>query len=98
MCDSPYQASRSFTANSARASDEPFSVMTGPEIGFAHRRIGRNRLIVALRQNLTTGEHGNAVAEIGDDAEIVLDHQHRTLGGDGFDQRADAIDVFVPHT
>ena len=35
MCDSPYQASRSFTDSRARASD-----MTGPEIGLTHGRIG----------------------------------------------------------
>ena len=37
------------------------------------------------------------VGEIGDHREIVLDHQHGAVGGDALDQRADALDVLVPH-
>ena len=37
------------------------------------------------------------VGQIGDHAEIVLDHQHGAVGGDRLDQRADAVDVLVAH-
>ena len=35
--------------------------------------------------------------EVGDHAEIVLDHQHGAVGGDRLDERADAVDVLVSH-
>src|ERR1700730_7325142 len=90
--DSPYQASRLLTARS-----ECPSAMADPEIGFAHRGILRHRLVVALGQHVAAGQHGDAVAQIGDDAEIVLDHQHGALVGQRPDQRADAGDVVVAH-
>ena len=34
---------------------------------------------------------------MGDDLQIVLDHQHRAIGGDAADQLDDAVDVLVPH-
>src|ERR1700733_11769810 len=105
--DSPYQASRLSTARSGRVSamtgprmtgpKMTGPKMTGPEIGFAHRRILRHRLVIALGQHVAAGEHGDAVTQIGDDAEIVLDHQHGALVGERSDQRADAGDVVVAH-
>src|ERR1700685_66635 len=95
--DSPYQASRLSTARSGCASGIDSSGMARPEIGFAHRRILRHRLVVALGQHVAAREHGDAVAQIGDDAEIVLDHQHGALVGQRFDQRADAGDIVVAH-
>jgi hypothetical protein len=80
MCDSPYQASSPLTASMARAPAACFSIMAGPEIGFAHRWIGRHGRIVALGEHLAAGEHGNAIAQIGDHAEIMLDHQHGARG------------------
>src|ERR1700723_107164 len=68
-CDSPYQACRSFTVRSAGRSG-----MAGPQIGFAHRRISRDRLVIPLREHPAAGEHGDAVAQIGNGAQIVLDH------------------------
>src|ERR1700726_2507978 len=95
--DSPYQASRLSTARSGRGSAMIGLKMAGPEIGFAHRRILRHRFVVALGQHVAAGEHGDAIAQIGDDAEIVLDHQHGALVGERSDQRADAGDVVVTH-
>ena len=66
-------------------------------IGLAHGRIGRNRLIVALGQHLPARQHGDPVAQIGNDAEIVLDHKHGAGNGDCSDQRADAHDVLAAH-
>src|ERR1700733_11650038 len=77
-CDSPYQACRSFTVRSAAISG-----MAGPQIGLAHGRIGRYRLVIALGQHPAAGEHGNVVAQIGNDAQIVLDHKHGAARGRG---------------
>ena len=57
MCDSPYQALSWFTVSRSRVSG-----MTGPEIGFAHRRIVGDRFVVALGQHVAAGEHGDAIA------------------------------------
>src|SRR5262245_43756831 len=93
-CDSPYHDCSPSTASSGAA---PGLSMADPEIGLAHLRIGRDRLVIALGQHAPAREHGDAVGEVGDDAEIVLDHQHRAVGGDRLDQRADAVDVLVAH-
>src|SRR5262249_6720071 len=92
--DSPYQACSPWTAR--RGATAGLS-MTDPEIGRAHERVGRNRLVVAFGEHSAAREHRDAIGEVGDDTEIVLDHQHRALGGDRLDERADAIDVFVTH-
>src|SRR5262249_40303351 len=88
-CDSPYQACRLSTASSA-ASGMPHS-----QVGLAHFRIGRDAGVVALGEHAAAGEHGDAVAEIGDHGQIVLDHQHGAVGGDPLDQRRDAADILV---
>src|SRR5215510_9805546 len=76
-CDSPYQACKPSTASSAA---EVGLSMSGSEIGFAHARIGRHRLVVALGQDVSARQHRDAVGQIGDHAQIVLDHQHGALG------------------
>src|SRR5262245_44621018 len=91
-CDSPYQACSPSTASSGAA---PGLSMAGPEIGFAHAGIGRDRCIVSFGQHPAAGEDGDAVGQVGNHAEIVLDHQHGAIGGDPLDQRGDAIDVLV---
>src|SRR5271166_967859 len=68
-CDSPYQACSPSTAS--KGATVGLS-MANPEIGLAHGRIGRDRLIIALRQHAAAGEHRDAVREVGDHAEIVL--------------------------
>src|SRR6266852_1775243 len=93
-CDSPYHACSPSTESSGAPSG---SSMADPEIGFAHERVRRDRLVVALGQHSPAREHRDAVGEVGDHAEIVLDHQHGAVGGDRFDQRADALDVLVSH-
>src|SRR6516164_1938047 len=90
--DSPYHASRFATARSGRASG-----MASSEIGFAHGRILRHSLVVALGEHVAAGQHGDAVAQIGDHRKIMLDHQHRALVGQRLDQSADAGDVVVTH-
>src|SRR5229473_7004659 len=92
--DSPYQACRASTASRGAALGLS---MAGTEISLAHRRVGRDRFVVALGQHPAAREHRDAVGEVGDHAEIVLDHQHRAVGGNRLDERADAFDVFVAH-
>src|SRR5690349_12139275 len=73
-CDSPYQACRSSTASSAP------SGMAHSQIGLAHLGVGRDAGVVALGEHPAAREHRDAVAEVGDHAEIVLDHQHGAVG------------------
>src|ERR1700722_1313839 len=94
-CDSPYHACRPSTARSAPSSmNDP---LADPEIGFAHFRIGRHARIVALGEHAAAGENRDAVAQIGDDTEIVLDHQDRAVHRDRLDEGRDAPDVLVAH-
>ena len=46
-----------------------------PEIGLAHLRVRRHGRVVAFGEDAAARQHGDAVGQIGDDAEIVLDHQ-----------------------
>src|SRR5258705_3490455 len=82
--DSPYQACSPSTARSGAS-----LAMVDPEIGFAHAGIGGDRVIVPFGQDASARKHRDAVGQIGDDAEIVLDHQHGAIGGERADERAD---------
>src|SRR5215472_169003 len=92
--DSPYQACSPSTASSGAVLGLS---MAGSEIGLAHAGMGRDGVIVALGHHATAREHSNAVGQVGDHAEIVLDHQHRAVGRDPLDERGHAVDVLVPH-
>src|SRR3954453_3273587 len=94
MCASPYQACRSATLSSVLCSAAP-SGMAGPHIGLDHFRVLRDRRVVAFRENAAARQHGDGVGEIGDDREVVLDHEHGAVGGDLLDERRDARDVLV---
>src|SRR6476661_3458447 len=91
MCDSPYQACRPSTFSSV-------SAMTGPDIGFDDLRILRHRFVRPFGQHLAARQNGDGVRQIGDDAHIVLDHQHGAVLGDGANQRGDARDVLLAQT
>src|SRR6516164_21704 len=93
MCDSPYQACSSLTAS--RGVTVGLS-MAHSKIGLAHGRIGRDGLIIAFRQNAPAGQHGDAVGEVRNHAEVVLHHQNRAARRNRLDERADASDVLVP--
>src|SRR5215472_11909382 len=94
-CDSPYQACSCSTASKGAATGLS---MADSEIGLAHVRVGRDRRVVAFRQNATPREHRDAVGEVSDDAEIVLDHQHGAVGRDRLDERADPRNVLLSHS
>src|SRR5690349_10376451 len=72
--DSPYQACRPSTARSGAGLS-----MADPEIGFAHVRIVGDSVVVALGEHAAAGENRDAVGQVGDHAEVVLDHQHRAV-------------------
>src|SRR5260370_28324429 len=95
MWDSPYQACNPSMANRGEAPEASF--MAGPHVGFAHLRVRRHGRVVALGENPAAREHRDRMGEIGDHAEVMLDHQYGAVGGDRFDQRGNAIDVLMPH-
>src|SRR4051812_12199202 len=104
MWDSPYQLSRFLMSRMvpAAAAGCGFvavitSGMSGPQIGFLDAFVLGELRIRPLGQHLPAGQHGDGVREVGDDAEIMLDHQDRVLGGDALDQRGDLVDVLVAH-
>src|SRR6202161_4076350 len=87
MWDSPYQASRFWTAR-VGAADAAVAVvasaiftstMAGPQIGFLHTRIFRQLGIVTLRQHMTARQHGDDIGQVRNDAEIMFDHQDGVL-------------------
>src|SRR6186713_1262040 len=91
MCDSPYHACRPFTVRIGA------SAMPDPHVGLAYVWIVGNSLVVAFDQHTPAGQHGDPLAQVRDDGEIVLDHQHGTVGSHRLDQRRDAVDVLMAH-
>src|SRR5262249_12169330 len=105
MCDSPYQASRFWTARTLLILASMISGglamftsgMTGPQIGVLDALVFGQFGVVALRQHLAAGQDRDDVGEIGDDAEVMLHHQDGVFGRDALDQGSDLVDVLVPH-
>src|SRR5882762_7908564 len=93
-CDSPYQACNPATSSSAGAASG--SGMAGPHIGFDDLRIVRDRGVVALGENAPAGQNRDGLRQIGDDRQIVLDHQHGALARSLPDQPGDAADILEP--
>ena len=46
------------------------------EIGFAHAMVGAHGVERAFGQHLALGHHDHRIAELGDEAHVVLDQQH----------------------
>src|SRR5271155_5868082 len=79
ICDSLYQACRPLTSSTvgARAAGvraRAASAMPHPEIGLLHVFVLRHLAIIALRKHASACQHGDAMRQIGDHLEIVLDH------------------------
>src|SRR2546430_5683164 len=91
MWDSPYHAFRSATESSA------VSGMLGAQVGLDHLRMSGHRPVVALGDGLAAREHRDLIREVFHDAEVVLDHEHRSIGCHAPDKRRDALDVRVRH-
>src|SRR3954447_23006628 len=73
MCDSPYQACRSFTARTCAPSAFAAGLvavftsgMTGSQIGFLDPRVLGELGIIAFREHLPARQHRDDVGEIGD--------------------------------
>src|SRR5882757_1867819 len=102
--DSPYQASRFSTASTgARPAAVTVrsaifaSAMTCPQIGFLDALVLGQFGIVAFGKHLAAGQHRDNIGQIGDDAQIMLDHQDGVFRGDALDQCSDLVDVLMPH-
>src|SRR5437867_944718 len=76
--DSPYQACSPSTDSNGRSLALG---MADPEIGFPHRRVGRDRVVVAFGEHPAAREDRDTIGEARNDAEIVLNHEHRAIGG-----------------
>src|SRR5438094_9898187 len=98
MCDSPYQACKSLTSSTCA----PFafaaglaavfaSGMTGSQIGFLDARVLGEFGIIAFGEHLSARQHGDDVGEIGDHAEVMLDHQDGVLRRNALDQGGDLV-------
>src|ERR1041384_8812574 len=92
-CDSPYQAcSPAISSNGAPAE----SRMTGAHIGFDDLRVGRDRGVIALGEDAAARQDGDRLRQIGDDRQIVLDHQHGAVPRGIADETRDAADILLP--
>src|ERR1700694_3145471 len=80
-CDSPYQA---WTFSMRRTSSD----MRGPHVRLDHRRIAGDLRIRPLGQHGAPLQHGDHVADAGDNAHVVFHHQHGAAGGDFLDEEA----------
>src|SRR5271169_5145581 len=87
---SPYQALRSSTSRRGGASVG----MLATHIGLPHALVGRDFGIGSLGEDFAALQHGDAVAEIGDDRQIVLDHDNRAAFGDMPHEVDDARQIF----
>src|SRR5438876_6244136 len=67
MCDSPYQALSPLTSTTLG--------MSCSQIRLNHARILRHRVVVALRQDFATLQHGDVIGQRRDHGKVVLNHQ-----------------------
>src|SRR5665213_811936 len=73
------------------------SAMTGPQIGFLDALVPGQFGVIAFRQHVTAGQHGDDVGQVGHHAQIMLDHQDGVLRRDPLDQCGDLVDVLMSH-
>src|SRR6185312_3982028 len=93
-CDSPYQA---FSPATRRIS----SAMRA-RLGRAHVRLDdlgvpRDFRVRPLGEHGAARHHRDRVADAGDDAHVVLDHEDRAPRGGFLDERLHVAHVLVPH-
>src|SRR3954467_3016091 len=97
MCDSPYQACKFSTRSSSLEVRMKAAVsrMSGPHIGLYDLGVAGDRGVIALGQDAAAGQYRDGVGQIGDDRQIVLDHQHRAVSRHLPDQPGNAADVLL---
>src|SRR5699024_1970936 len=79
--DSPYQACRpSMCSRLSAVRAAEVSDIGGSHVGGHDGAVAGDFRVRPFGQNLALVEYGNGVGEFGNDAEIVLDHQHGTVG------------------
>src|SRR5512147_3154210 len=101
MCDSPYHAFRPETSRRTGATGSAWgpatamaaSAMCAAHIRFHDDRVLGDRLVVSFGDDTAAREYGYRIREVGDDTQVVLDHQHRSIRSDAFDQSGDAADI-----
>src|SRR5205085_3267384 len=93
MCDSPYQACKSLTDNTcaplaftAGPAAVVVSGMTGSQIGFLDARVLGEIGISAFGEHVTARQHGDDVGKVGDDDQVMLDHQDSVFRRNALDQ------------
>src|SRR5438105_14785384 len=72
--------------------------MVGPKVGLDHGWIFHKFRIAAVSENFTARKHRDPVREVGDDREIMLDHQYRSRLRASLDELRDAADVLLAET
>src|SRR5687768_7962331 len=94
-CDSPYHACRFSMRSTSDTGSGPL-VMTA-HVGLDHLRVGGDLGVRALGQHRAALQHGDGVADAGDHAHVVLDHEHGAPDGHFLDEVLDAVHVLVAH-
>src|SRR5699024_8092498 len=73
------------------------SDMSGSHIGGHDGFVVRHFFVRTFGQYFALVEHGNGVGELGDDAEVVVDHEYGALGSDLPNQYSYAADILGAH-
>src|SRR6478735_2894300 len=82
-CDSPYQAWR-FSMRSTSAMGGPLDI--GAHVRLDHLRVPRDLGVRSFGEDGATLQHRDRVADTGDHAHVVLDHQHGAADGHFLDE------------
>src|SRR5258708_5015450 len=89
--DSPYHACRPEIRRTS-------SAMRGSHIGFHHLGIRGDLGIRAFGEHRAALQHRDRVADAGNEAHVVLHHEHRASARDFLDEVPHAVDVLVAHS
>src|SRR3954471_8513597 len=73
------------------------SSIDSPQVGGDDFGILRHGGVVAFRQHLAAGQHGDPVAQAFHDGQVVLDHQDGAAGPDARDQLHDPVNIAMRH-
>src|SRR5450755_750648 len=71
--------------------------MLAAQVGVDDALVAAHFGVAAFNEDRAALHHRDAVAKLGDDAQIVFDEHDRSLRRDGPDQRGDPADIFPPH-
>ena len=99
MCDSPYHASRAADLQHLSRHQPATRELgiRGAHVGLDHLGILRDLGIRAGGDHPAPLQHGNGIGDGGDDAHVVLDHEHGAIGRHLLDQLRDVRHILVSH-